>query len=97
MIFELLATKNITATDKDKEYKQRMQIKTASRPKQRTVRQHHIINMPENLVRLRESPGAHKGAATKRYNETDGIMKKPFTLLKENDLIRLQQIVETEE
>ena len=34
--------------------------------------------MPENLELLRKSPGAHRGVATKLYNEADGIMNKPF-------------------
>ena len=50
--------------------------------------------MPENLELLRKSRGAHRGVATKLYNEADGIMNKPFTLINEDDLIRLQQIVE---
>ena len=50
--------------------------------------------MPENLELLRKSRGAHRGVATKLYNEADGIMNKPFTLINEDNLIRLQQIVE---
>ena len=50
--------------------------------------------MPENLELLRKSRGAYRGVATKLYNEADGIMNKPFTLLNEDDLIQLQQIVE---
>ena len=49
--------------------------------------------MLENLELLRNF-GAHRGVATKLYNEADGIMNKPFTLLNEDDLIQLQQIVE---
>ena len=50
--------------------------------------------MPENLELFRKSSGAHRGVATKLYNEADGIMNKPFTLLNEDDLIQLQKIVE---
>ena len=50
--------------------------------------------MPENLELLRKSRGAQRGVATKLYNEADGIMNKPFTLINEDDLIRLQQIDE---
>ena len=50
--------------------------------------------MPENLETLQKSRGAHRGVATKLYNEADGGMNKPFTLLNEDDLIRLKQIVE---
>ena len=50
--------------------------------------------MPENLELLRKSRGARRGVATKLYNEADGISNKPFTLLKEDDLFRLQQIFE---
>ena len=50
--------------------------------------------MPANLELLRKLRKAHRGDATKLYNEADGIMNKPFTLLNEDDLIRLQQIVE---
>ena len=49
--------------------------------------------MPENLV-LPESSGAHRGVATKLYYEASGIMNQPFTLLNEDDLISLRQIVE---
>ena len=50
--------------------------------------------MPENLELLRKLRGAHRGVATKLYNEADGIMNKTFTLLNEDDIIRLLQIVE---
>ena len=50
--------------------------------------------MPENLELFRKLRRAHRGVATKLYNEADGIMNKPFTLLNEDDLIQLQQIVE---
>ncbi|XP_075264417.1 uncharacterized protein LOC142356375 [Convolutriloba macropyga] len=50
--------------------------------------------MPEKLELLRKSRGAPRGVATKLYNEADGIMNKPFTLINEDDPIRLQQIVE---
>ena len=48
----------------------------------------------ENLELLEKSRGAHKGVATKLYNEADGLMNKQFNLINEDDLIRLQQIVE---
>ena len=50
--------------------------------------------MPENLELLRKLRGAHRGVATKLYNEADGILNKPFTLLNEDNLIQMQQIVE---
>ena len=50
--------------------------------------------MPENQELLRKLRGAHRGVATELYNVSEGIMNKPITLIDEDDLIRLQQIVE---
>ena len=58
------------------------------------MRQQHIRNLPENLELLRKSRGDHRGVATRLYNEADSIMNKPFAHIKEDKLIRLQQIVE---
>ena len=58
------------------------------------MRQQHIRNIPENLELLRKSRGAHRVFTTKLSNEADGITNNPFTLINEDDLIRLQQIVE---
>ena len=43
--------------------------------------------MPENLEIYGKSRGAHRGIATKLYNEADVIINKPFTLLNKDGVI----------